>query len=364
MSAAATTTARPRAPRVDWVDYSKGICIFFVVMLHCNGITEKLAHASGWLSHVVEFARPFRMPDFFLIAGLFLASVINRPWRTYLDKKVVHFYYFYAIWASIQFLSYTLWRDLGEGADAGRLIRHYIGLYLDPEDAMWFIFILPIFFVVTRWVKSLPWWTVWAAAALLQSLRIETDWVIPNEFAARYLYFYSGYAFAPLVFRMAEWALAHAGRSLGYLAAWGLLNGWMVSRGWSKLPGVSIALGYLGGMAVVFTAGLCTRVRWTRPLRYLGEHSIVVYLANPLVARIMLLLAAPLVANVGTLALGVTVLTVAGTVALYWLCSATPLWFLYRRPAWVGLPNAGPIKPVLPAIIRGAPEPPGGSGSA
>ena len=43
------------------------------------------------------------MPDFFLISGLFLASVIDRDWRTYLDRKVVHFVYFYLLWMTIQF---------------------------------------------------------------------------------------------------------------------------------------------------------------------------------------------------------------------------------------------------------------------
>ena len=46
----------------------------------------------------VAFARPFRMPDFFMISGLFLASVIDRDWRNYLDRKVVHFAYFYLLW--------------------------------------------------------------------------------------------------------------------------------------------------------------------------------------------------------------------------------------------------------------------------
>ena len=52
---------------------------------------------------VVMFAKPFRMPDFFLISGLFLSVVIDRDWRTYLDRKVVHFAYFYVLWVTIQF---------------------------------------------------------------------------------------------------------------------------------------------------------------------------------------------------------------------------------------------------------------------
>jgi uncharacterized membrane protein YcfT len=52
---------------------------------------------------VIAFAAPFRMPDFFLISGLFLANVITRDWKLYLDRKVVHFAYFYVLWMTIQF---------------------------------------------------------------------------------------------------------------------------------------------------------------------------------------------------------------------------------------------------------------------
>src|ERR1051325_6761630 len=89
--------------RVDWVDYAKGFCIIFVVMMHSTLGVEQAAGREGWMHYVVEFARPFRMPDFFLISGLFLANVIDRDWKTYLDRKVVHFAYFYLLWTAIQF---------------------------------------------------------------------------------------------------------------------------------------------------------------------------------------------------------------------------------------------------------------------
>src|SRR5712675_1715353 len=90
--------------RVDWVDYAKGFCIVFVVMMHSTLGVEQAAGHEGWLHTVVAFAKPFRMPDFFLISGLFLAQVIDRDWRTYLDRKVVHFAYFYVLWMTIQFV--------------------------------------------------------------------------------------------------------------------------------------------------------------------------------------------------------------------------------------------------------------------
>ena len=57
------------------------------------GMNAALA-APNWMDHWIAFAQPFRMPDFFLISGLFLARVIDRDWREYLDKKVIHFAYF------------------------------------------------------------------------------------------------------------------------------------------------------------------------------------------------------------------------------------------------------------------------------
>src|SRR6267378_2672234 len=90
--------------RVDWVDYAKGFCIVFVVMMHSTLGVEQAAGEQGWLHTVVEFARPFRMPDFFMISGLFLAQVIDRDWRTYLDRRVAHFFYFYLLWMTIQFV--------------------------------------------------------------------------------------------------------------------------------------------------------------------------------------------------------------------------------------------------------------------
>src|SRR4030088_278167 len=89
--------------RVDWVDYAKGFCIVFVVMMHSTLGVENAAGQDGWLHVVVAFAKPFRMPDFFMISGLFLSQVIDRNWRPYLARKVVHFVYFYLLWTAIQF---------------------------------------------------------------------------------------------------------------------------------------------------------------------------------------------------------------------------------------------------------------------
>ena len=58
--------------RVAWVDYAKGFRIVMVVMMHSTLGVEKAAEAPSWMDAPIAFAKPFRMPDFFLILGLAL----------------------------------------------------------------------------------------------------------------------------------------------------------------------------------------------------------------------------------------------------------------------------------------------------
>ena len=69
--------AAPRAGHIAWFDYAKGICIMLVVMMHSTlGVGEAFAARGlapeGFMHWVVAYAKPFRMPDFFMLAGLFL----------------------------------------------------------------------------------------------------------------------------------------------------------------------------------------------------------------------------------------------------------------------------------------------------
>src|SRR5919106_392128 len=125
--------------RVDWVDYAKGFCIVMVVMMHSTLGVEAAAGREGWMHALVAFAKPFRMPDFFLISGLFLARVIDRDWKTYLDRKVVHFAYFYLLWMTIQFAFKAPALAHGEGMQ--ELARVYALSLIEPFGTLWFIYL-------------------------------------------------------------------------------------------------------------------------------------------------------------------------------------------------------------------------------
>src|SRR3954453_4400829 len=197
---------RPAPVRIDWVDYAKGICIVMVVMMHSVLGTELAAGQTGFMHLLVAFAKPFRMPDFFLISGLFLAVVIDPAWRPYLDRKVVHFAYFYVLWVTIQFGFKAPSFAAEQGwAHVGAL---YLESFIEPFGTLWFIYLLPIFFVVTKATRRLPPAAIWVVAAVLEAMHVATGWTAIDEFAARFIYFYSGYLFAGHVFALSERARA------------------------------------------------------------------------------------------------------------------------------------------------------------
>lgn len=328
--------------RVDWVDYAKGICIIMVVMMHSVLGTELAAGQAGYMHYLVEFAKPFRMPDFFLISGLFLARVIDRDWRTYLDRKVVHFLYFYVLWVTIQFG----FKAPGFAAEHGwpYVIKLYLLSYIDPFGTLWFIYLLPVFFVLTKAVRNMPAALIWGIAAVLESLHMVTGWTAIDEFCARFVYFYSGYLFATQVFVLSDKARAKPMLALLGLAAWAVANAALVHGGVSEWPVMSLALGFAGAIAIIVVGTLLAKMQWLDFVRFFGEHSIVIYLAFFLpmaTSRAVLLKFAPL--DIGTIALLVTVSGIAGALAIWWLALRARANFLFERPAafWIAPKKKG-----------------------
>jgi uncharacterized membrane protein YcfT len=327
------------AQRVDWVDTAKGICIIFVVMMHSVLGVEAAAGETGWMHTIVAFAAPFRMPDFFLISGLFLSNVIKRDWRLYLDRKVVHFAYFYVLWMTIQF-AVKAPVFVGEYGAAGA-VEFYFLSFIQPFGTLWFIYMLPVFFLVCKVAhdRGMPWQIMLGVAALLQIAPIHTGWLLVDEFASRFVYFYAGYIFAPQIFKLADWARERISLSLVLLLAWGIVNGGLVYLGWSGLPLIALALGAAGAGAIILTSTLIVQMGRLEFLRHFGQNSIVIYLAFffPMgVSRVILLKLGVL--DIGTASLIVTTVSVISPMILFWLIQKTGLgWFLFKRPEWAHL---------------------------
>ena len=323
--------------RVDWVDYAKGFCIIMVVMMHSTLGVEAQAGREGFMHYLVAFATPFRMPDFFLISGLFLSRVIDRDWRTYLDRKVVHFIYFYLLWTAIQFAV----KAPHFAAEMGwtGVVKAYALSFIEPFGVLWFIYLLAVFAIVVKAARNVPPAVIWLIGAALEIAHVSTGWTVIDEFASRFVYFYTGYLFARQVFALAAFVQARpAVAGLG-LVAWALLDDKAVFAGYSQLPFVSLGLGLLGAFAVVSISALLAMVSRLDPLRFCGRNSIVIYLAFflPMAATRTLLLGTGVIADVGVVSLIVTAAGLFGALAIWWATRGTRFDFLFVRPArfWI-----------------------------
>lgn len=324
-------TLSARAGRIAWLDCAKGICIVFVVMLYATDLVARTAGSAGWLGPVEAFVKPFRMPDFFLLSGLLLARVIERDWRTYVDRKVVHFAYFYVLWLSILFLYEAPRMAAVDGWSAVGV--DYFKAFVHPFSMLWFIYMLPVFFVVTKALRRAPAALVWVCAAALQIAQPDTGVKVLEKFATYYVYFYTGFVLAPLIVRLADRARAMPRAAWFGAAVWALVNGWIVYSGHAAVPLISLALALAGAMAVVTVSALACHLPGVSAFAYCGRNSIVIYLAFLIPMEVTRKAAAMVITDHGSLALISTAGGVLGALALYRLVRDTRLSFLFERPA-------------------------------
>lgn len=327
--------------RIDWVDYAKGICIILVVMMHAVNRVEGQIGAEGFLGPIVHFAQPFRMPDFFLISGLFLSRSLNGPLTEYIDRKFIHFVYFYVLWHTIQLAVFDL-PLLMSSPDS--FLSMWLFGFVEPSGTLWFVHMLLIFYAVTRLLRQVPVMVVFAGAVALQSAYqlgwIDTGWSVLDRFANRYVYFFAGYAFAPAVFAFASRAASSVPLALAGLFTWALINQLGVDRGLQTGFGTSLVLGAMGATAVCTISALLVRFDWAKVLRYCGRHSIVIYLVFPIPLAIMLKLIA--IGSVsddlsGPASLVTLAACIAAPLALHRILRPTPLRALFERPQWARL---------------------------
>ena len=159
--------------------------------------------------------------------------------------------------------------------------------------------------------------------------------MVPDEFAARFVYFYTGYVLAAHIFAVARGVQDKPLKGIAVLSLWAIANGAVVWNGYSQLPFVSLALGLIGAAAVIRLAALMSLFDLFKPLRYCGRNSIVIYLAFflPMALTRTALLQSGLIADVGTVSAIVTIAGVVGALAIFWAARAVGADFLFERPA-------------------------------
>jgi uncharacterized membrane protein YcfT len=127
-----------------------------------------------------------------------------------------------------------------------------------------------------------------------------------------------------------------------------------IQMGYAAFPPLHLALALLGSLALCVTAGLLSRLPFTGWLRWLGEHSIVVYLVFVLpmsFARIALGKLG-LIDDVTLSSLIVMLFAIGTSIGLYLLVQWTGRGkFLFERPAWAHVPGTKGSRTYRPAAV-------------
>ena len=328
--------------RYAWVDVAKGICIVLVVMMHSTLGTGEALGGEGFLHPVVAFAKPFRIPDFFLLSGLFVGRVIYRDWRLFADRRIIHFAYFYLLWLLLQ--SAVKYGTVAGDGGAPAFLAHLALALVEPYSTLWFIYLLAVFSVVTKLLRSLPGLVLLGAAALLQIVAAQTSSYLVDEFCARYVYFVGGYLLADRVFALSDAVRRYRWLALASLGVWALADGWLAFTPsgtpefptLAALPVVSLVLGFAGALAIVAIATLLAEAGGAvaEALRTCGKRSIVIYLAFflPMAASRSLIVKTGMVTDIGLASLTVMTVAVALPLVFERLIRGTRLNFLFNRP--------------------------------
>ncbi|MEH6487484.1 acyltransferase family protein [Hyphomonas oceanitis] len=321
--------------RVNWVDHAKGACIILVVALFTTQGLIASGMQSGWMGWVMSWAQPFLMPAFFFLAALFLNRTLFGPSRHYIDRKILHFVYFYAVWLVLQ--DAVLNSELLLTAPH-IFLGNLLNALVEPRDSLLLVYMLTVFHGATWLLRRMPARKVFAVAALLQ-MGFATGWIdtgslVLNEFGRWYVFFFAGFVAAPVIFEMAERVAGHTAQTWRVLIGWAVANAAFVGLHVAGLPLISLALGFAGTGAMIAFGLMLSHVKWLSIIGYAGRHCLIIYLTCAIPVTLMQrgLIAKGEMDHAGLIALATALVAVALSLAFHRLVRGTPLNVLYRRP--------------------------------
>lgn len=143
--------------RYGWTDYAKGIAILLVLYRHVfEGIKNAGMDVAPflYLEHANIAFFSFRMPLFFIIAGIFISkSLQKRGLASFVNSKVKTILYVYLIWTVLQITMQIL---LSNYVNANRGWMDYLYILYAPRylDQFWYLHTLFLVLILYAFVRE------------------------------------------------------------------------------------------------------------------------------------------------------------------------------------------------------------------
>lgn len=311
-------TARPAitAPtgktRMDWPDVAKGLSILGVVILHVTLAIPGAEHTFvAELNHILD---PLRMPLFFLVSGFFSVKVLTMTFEQLFKRRLWFFLVPYLVWTPIELYTSRLEGVIFHGHVMPDWF-YYVAKVADSTNMYWFLYFLVWFNLLLWGTRKLPAW-------MIVTLVMVVPWLFMPMFGDSELLrktiiylpaFFIGAYFWPLITRFAEAADRPKAVVLAvaaYVAGLGIAAVEEVLT--TRVPGPTqlwfigfkdeiaillggelsaFALGHISGTlirllslpaGVVLAVWLSRAIPVARVLKFLGRHTLVIYIGHAL----------------------------------------------------------------------------------
>ncbi|GAA2247388.1 acyltransferase family protein [Herbiconiux moechotypicola] len=233
---------------------------------------------SELVSVVVDASLPLRMPLFFLVSGYLAARALWRPWAAVGRRRVWLLVYLYGVWIVLNALFDLARERLGHGGSVDP-VRFVAENLIEPQTALWYLYALVVFFLVTRLTRS---WSLGAVLALgIAASVVGTTFFdgLPQHLLRSFVF----YALAARAPQIIDWVASRTGFAplLATAASYAALT--------TLYFVTSIDFGVLlvaGAVGVALGIQLAVRLgakRIAAPFRYLGRHTLAIFLVHPFV---------------------------------------------------------------------------------
>lgn len=192
-------------PRESWVDVAKGMAILLVVLFHAVIFLNDVGLAGPW-NPVTGVLDSFRMPLFFLTAGLFAAKALALPFAELFRNRIANLIWLYFLWSTIWALAFLVIPIMRPEGDLTP-VQQFLLLAVWPNASTWFVYALALFFAVAWALRRLPLWLQLAPTVVLTlvfgSNLLNTGNAALDKMAIYFVFFLLAVNLSPLIRRVA-----------------------------------------------------------------------------------------------------------------------------------------------------------------
>lgn len=161
--------------RYHWIDAAKGGCILMVVFFHVVVTSYPNFQPNhgesfgifGVQLHdlIIKNLAPLRMPLFFMISGFLAFNAVTKyKWHEVSKNRIVNFFYLYLLWSLIQWVLVKIiyWTTNKSTSNTSiqaiytNDFQEYAGMLLLGSTDVWYLYALPVYFIVCKITASRP----------------------------------------------------------------------------------------------------------------------------------------------------------------------------------------------------------------